>query len=181
MASPTQQTWVWVNSGSWWWTGRPDLLQSMGLRRVGHDWATELNWTNAGDSGYLALIPGSGRSPGEGNDNPLQYSCLENPMDRGAWRPAVRGDMTYHKHMKEWEREGGLTTRQAAAIVGCPHLRIFPTSEILKDCSKANTLEKRRWGLLWEIFKKTWKSVRYGEWKRWLLFLRHVTVKQNVM
>ena len=45
MASPTQWTWVWVNSGSWWWTGRPGVLQSMGLQRVGHDWATELNWT----------------------------------------------------------------------------------------------------------------------------------------
>ena len=45
MASPTQWTWVWVNSGSWWWTGRPGLLQSMGLQRVRHDWATELNWT----------------------------------------------------------------------------------------------------------------------------------------
>ena len=42
MASPTQWTWVWVNSGSWWWTGRPGVLQSMGLQRVGHDWATEL-------------------------------------------------------------------------------------------------------------------------------------------
>ena len=45
MASPTQWTWVWVNSGSWWWTGRPGVLQSMGLQRVGHDWTTELNWT----------------------------------------------------------------------------------------------------------------------------------------
>ena len=44
MASPTQWTWVWVNSGSWWWTGRPGVLQSMGLERVGHEWATELNW-----------------------------------------------------------------------------------------------------------------------------------------
>ena len=44
MASPTQWTWVWVNSGSWWWTGRPGVLQSMALQRVGHDWATELNW-----------------------------------------------------------------------------------------------------------------------------------------
>ena len=40
MASPTQWTWVWVNSGSWWWTGRPGMLQFMGLQRVGHDWAT---------------------------------------------------------------------------------------------------------------------------------------------
>ena len=43
---------------------------------------------NAGDSG---LIPGSGRSPGEGNSNPLQYSCLENSMDRGAWGATVHG------------------------------------------------------------------------------------------
>ena len=41
--------------------------------------------------GDLGLIPGSGRSAGEGSDNPLQYSCLENFMDRGAWRVAVHG------------------------------------------------------------------------------------------
>ena len=45
MASPTRWMWVWVNSGSWWWTGRPGVLRFMGLQRVGHDWATELNWT----------------------------------------------------------------------------------------------------------------------------------------
>ena len=45
MASSTQWTWVWVNFGSWWWTGRPAVLQFMGSRRVGQDWATELNWT----------------------------------------------------------------------------------------------------------------------------------------
>ena len=43
---------------------------------------------NAGD---LGSIPGSGRSPGEGNGNPLQYSCLESPMDRGAWQATVHG------------------------------------------------------------------------------------------
>ena len=46
MASLTQWTWVWLNSGSWWWTGRPGVLQFMGLQIVRHDWATELNWTN---------------------------------------------------------------------------------------------------------------------------------------
>ena len=45
MVSLTLWTWVWVNSGSWWWTGRPGVLQFMGSQRVGHDWATELNWT----------------------------------------------------------------------------------------------------------------------------------------
>ena len=43
MASLTQWTWVWVNSGSWWWTGRPGVLQFMRLQRGGHNWATELN------------------------------------------------------------------------------------------------------------------------------------------
>ena len=47
MSSPTQWTWVWVNSRSWWWTRRPGMLQSMGLQTVGHDWATELNWTES--------------------------------------------------------------------------------------------------------------------------------------
>ena len=71
------------------------MLQSMGSQRVGNDLATELTvWlgfpggsmvknlpTNAGDAGS---IPQLGRSPGEGNGKLLQYSCLENPIDRGA-------------------------------------------------------------------------------------------------
>ena len=47
MASLTGWTWVWVNSGSWWWTGRPGMLWFVGSQRFGHDWATELNWTEA--------------------------------------------------------------------------------------------------------------------------------------
>jgi len=44
MASPTQWIWVWVNFSSWWWTGRPGMLQFMGSQRIGLDWAAELNW-----------------------------------------------------------------------------------------------------------------------------------------
>ena len=44
MASLSQWTWVWVNSGSWWWTGRPGVQQFMGSQRIGHNWVTELNW-----------------------------------------------------------------------------------------------------------------------------------------
>ena len=59
---------------------------------------------NAGDVRHVSSIPESGRSPGGGHGNPLQYSCLENPMDRGAWRVTVHGgakrnfvmDMTEH-------------------------------------------------------------------------------------
>ena len=91
-------------------TGKPGGLPSLGSHRVGHDWsdlaaaaAAAYIYTlgfpcssvgkesacNAGDPGS---IPGLGRSPGEGNGNPLQYSCLENPMDRGAWWATVHGD-----------------------------------------------------------------------------------------
>ena len=55
--------WVWVNSRSWWWTGKPGVLQFMGLQRVGHDWATELNWLNSPTMGVkipwvgLSLYP----------------------------------------------------------------------------------------------------------------------------
>ena len=45
MASPTQMTWVWASSRSWWWTGKPGMLQSMGAQKVGHVWVTELYWT----------------------------------------------------------------------------------------------------------------------------------------
>ena len=115
MASLTRWIWVWASSVSWWSTVKPGMLQSTGLQKVGHDWATELNWyhkhlINNSDSlieivlyiwavrgksgsdskgsvygeGDPDTIPGSERSSGEGNGNPLQYSCLENPMDRGA-------------------------------------------------------------------------------------------------
>ena len=53
MASPTQWAWVWVNSGNWWWTGRPGVLQSMGSHRAWHDWATELKWTELNIEGML--------------------------------------------------------------------------------------------------------------------------------
>ena len=62
---------------------------------------------NVGD---LDLIPGSGRSPGEGNGNPLQYSCLENPMDRGAWQATVHGVIkesdTANQHSLSWMQGG---------------------------------------------------------------------------
>ena len=53
IASQTQWTWVWVNSRSWWWIGRSCMLQFMGLQRVGHNWATELNWTDEDMQSYI--------------------------------------------------------------------------------------------------------------------------------
>ena len=96
-ASPNQWTWVWVNSRSWWWIGRPGVLQSMGSQRVRHGRATELNWTDIWSRLFNWLVTPNNFFQcacclGEGNTgsigstgSPLQYSCLENPMDRGAW------------------------------------------------------------------------------------------------
>ena len=57
MASLTRWTWVWVNCGSWWWTGRPGVLRFMGWQRAGHDWATELNWTGSRDNFFFFNSP----------------------------------------------------------------------------------------------------------------------------
>ena len=66
-------------------------------------------------AGDLGSIPGSGKSPGEGNGNPLQYSCLENPMDRGAWRTTVRG-VTRVRH--DWATKPPRPGARAEELVG---------------------------------------------------------------
>ena len=66
MASPTQWTWVWVDSGSWWWTGGPSVLRFMGLQRVGHNWVNEMNW-------YLKLKTNKDLLYTTGNSGPTVY------------------------------------------------------------------------------------------------------------
>ena len=81
------------------WTKEPGRLQSMGSQRVGHDSATSLQGfpdssvgkESACNAGDLGLIPRLGRSPGEGKGYPLDYSGLENSMDRGPWWATVHG------------------------------------------------------------------------------------------
>ena len=62
---------------------------------------------NAGDAGDLSLIPGSGRSPRGGRGKPLQCSCLENPMDRGAWRATVHGVTESRTRLKRVSSHAG--------------------------------------------------------------------------
>ena len=96
MASLTQWTWVWVNSGSWWWTGRPGVLWFMRLQRVGHDWATNANVQDAsqkrphrGDEG--------GRWEGRGQRTsrppwvPCHPSTSTCPPPRSSPNPAMVG------------------------------------------------------------------------------------------
>ena len=73
---------------------------------------------NIGDIRDSGLIPGSGRSPGEGHGNPLQHSCLENPMDRGAWPATVHG-------VAESDTAEGLTLHFEVDIYACKVIACF--------------------------------------------------------
>ena len=83
MASLTRWTWVRVNSRSWWWTGRPGVLRFMGSQRVGHDWATDLIWSDliltvwAQQNFLVALCIVTSNKP------PLKL-CLQNPLFQGS-------------------------------------------------------------------------------------------------
>ena len=74
---------------------------------------------NAGDLRDVGLIPGSGRSPWEGNDNPLQYPCLENPMDRGAWQASAHSVAKSQTWLK-WFNMYTCTHTQVNLIRSCP-------------------------------------------------------------
>ena len=71
-------------------TQNTNCVDSMITTTLGFPGGSEVK-ASACNAGDLGSIPGSGRSPGEGNGNPLQYSCLENPMDGGAWWATVHG------------------------------------------------------------------------------------------
>ena len=92
-------------------TEEPGRLQSTGSQRVRHDWSDLAGFPGSSDGkasaynvGDMGSIPGLGRSPREGNGNPLQYSRLENPMDQGAWRTTVHGVA------KSWTRLSDFTS-----------------------------------------------------------------------
>ena len=85
MASPTQWTWVWVDSGSWWWTGSPGMLQFMGLQRVRHDWVTELNWTEPLDHSspenlMNCMVHGVSKSQTRLSNFHFRAAAIENSM-----------------------------------------------------------------------------------------------------
>ena len=82
MASPTQWIWVWVNSRSWWWTGRPGVLQSMGLQRIWHDWVAELNWTEDGCTlGFPGGSDGKESACNAGDPGSILGKILGNPRE----------------------------------------------------------------------------------------------------
>ena len=82
----------------------------------------------AGDTGDAGLIPGSGRSPGVRNGSTLQYSCLENSMDRGAWRTTVH-------EVAEWDTTGQLSTQQEWGHARGPLIHLWNLSRLTENLS----------------------------------------------
>ena len=127
MASPTQWAWVWVSSGSWWWTGRPGVLWFMGSQRVGHDWVTELNWTH-----YSGLPDGSVvKNTSAVEEMQVQSLGREDPLEK---------EMATHSCILAWrilwtEESGGLKSMglqrvghdwsDLAWTVGCMYLSFW--------------------------------------------------------
>ena len=101
------------------------------IRRVPGGSEVKASACNAGDLGW---IPKSGRSPGEGNGNPLQYSCLENPMDGGAWWATV------HRVAKSWTRLSNFTHSLTHSNQGYI-IQLLCERELLRDASKPVEVE----------------------------------------
>ena len=88
---------------------------------------------NAGDTRDLGLIPGLGRSPGGGHGNPLQYSCLENPMDRGAWRATVHGVAESQTRLSDTVCSHTHTHMRVSLMKSLKDYRILPLSSVQKS------------------------------------------------
>ena len=109
MASPTRWAWVWVNSKSWWWTGRPGVLRFMGLQRVGHDWVTELNWTelNYGfSSSHIGMWELDHKEDWALKNWCFQIVVLEKALDRVPWAARISNQSILKEINPEYSLEG---------------------------------------------------------------------------
>ena len=105
MESLTRWTWIWASSRSWWWTGRPGVLQSMGLQRVRHDWATGPNWTEGTSE------KGQAKSGSPEAGNWILRTSLGHPeglweivKDREAWGGVVHGLTKNQTWLSDWKQ-----------------------------------------------------------------------------
>ena len=142
-------------SHGWWGT----LIHAKEVESTCRQMSCEIMWTavssqgfpggsvvknlpaSAGDTGDVGLTPRSGRSPGVGSDNPLQYSCLENSMDRGAWRATVHGVAKNRTWLSDWARTLSSHCPQTA---GSPHFTpsVVPT-KFWSFCPSPKVAEQR--------------------------------------
>ena len=155
----TQWIWVWVNSGSWWWRGRPGVLRFMGSQRVGHNWATELNWRqhkfilwSAGrnfEMGLQDCVP----SEGLGENLLVVFSSFwRPPASLGLW--PHHSDLCFHHHITLSDSDptaypcdytGGLLLIQDNLSI----LRVLNLTSPKQSLCHSQVLEMRTWTSLW--------------------------------
>ena len=116
----------------------------------------------AKDARDASSVPGLGRSPGEGNDNALQYSCLENPMDRGAWQAIVHGVAKSRTRLSDWSHY-----TQALRKKKKPGLVSTATASVHRAVQGARGPENaRRAAGTGEVLPSTQRVCECGSWKR---------------
>ena len=221
MASPTQWTWVWVNSGSWWGTARPGMLQSMGSQKIWHDWATwtELkrvwDWSmtrkslpitpcvthmrhrqsyylphTKGICVYISPVYRGLVCYHQSNfkctllltrgslicyhvnwhGNPLQYSHLENPMDRGAWQATVR-KITKNQ---TWLKRLSMHKHTCTICLYCTELRWCTLSQH-KGCETNDPAKDTPPCILGTMVLMVW-SLEWGS----MMFFSWVSTQENI-
>ena len=151
MASLTQWTWVWVDSGSWWWTGRPRVLRFMGLQRVRHDWASKLNWINRwkvkNESVSYSVMSDSLRSHGL---YPVRLLCpyhfQVNILDWVAV-PFSKGS--------SWSRD-----RTQGSYIAGRFFTVWATGKAPINRSGDNIKEKNQW-----VMNSLWAHIGYTDFK----------------
>ena len=143
---------------------------------------------NAGDIRDASTIPGSGRSPGGGHGNPLQYSCLESPMDRGAWEATVHRvtkswtwlkQLRMHAHKRksnqsmikeidsEFSLEGGWSWNSNTLATWCEEPTHWKRSRCWERLRAGGEGSNRRWdGWMISLTQRTWVWANLGRWQR---------------
>ena len=123
-------------------------------------------FANAGDTRDMGLIPGSWRSSGVGNDNSFQYSCLENPMDRGAWWPTVHG-FTKNQTWPSTHRTHIHTHTSSNSVILCKQIKIWSVVWIIYPLRIHHVNVKKKY-----IWHEVHNGIKYEPFSPWWLFNR---------
>ena len=158
MTLPTQWTWVWVNSGSWWWTGRPGVLQSMGSQRVRHDWATELHWT----IGAELSGPTSPHSVGKPWETSSKLTAANGP---GKGRSLEHGRIVEHGHSSSKQEGTSLAVQWLRLHFHCSSCGFRPWSGILHASGQQKRGKKKK--KLQEVWLNSGSPSELGEHNLW--------------
>ena len=151
MASLTWWTWVRVSSRSWWWTGKPGVLQTMWSQKVRHDWVTELNWADWWGTHYSALITSQNQCFMEKGQHALLEVWKAGATLKNKRRQKSRGIFCFHGS-QELKKSNGKIPQ---SLISSPHFKKFLQHVFLKwvKMERASSDEQR--------------ASRIGKWQLW--------------